>query len=145
MACCNGPKLTIQTFSKPSESINHLPSNSVQPSDYNLSVVNWIRDLIIISFSLVVRPHKLGLNHFGDLLRSISDTNRRLSMNYCVHVCAWTIFFLFLFNIWQIFLMFSEYFSLLRPHGLTFRWWGCCGLYLWHKPTELDQGGAFSL
>ena len=23
------------------------------------------------------------------------------------------------------------------PHGLTFTWWGCCGLCLWHKPTEL--------
>ena len=24
-----------------------------------------------------------------------------------------------------------------RPRGLTFTWWGCCGLCLWHKPTEL--------
>ena len=23
------------------------------------------------------------------------------------------------------------------PHGLTFTRWGCCSLYLWHKPTEL--------
>ena len=23
------------------------------------------------------------------------------------------------------------------PRGLTFTWWGCCGLRLWHKPTEL--------
>ena len=22
-------------------------------------------------------------------------------------------------------------------HGLTFMWWGCCGLYLWHKPIKL--------
>ena len=24
-----------------------------------------------------------------------------------------------------------------RPHGLTFSWWGCYGLCLRHKPTEL--------
>ena len=23
------------------------------------------------------------------------------------------------------------------PHGLTFTWGICCGLYLWHKPTEV--------
>ena len=23
------------------------------------------------------------------------------------------------------------------PYGLTFTWWGCCGLCFWHKPTEL--------
>ena len=26
---------------------------------------------------------------------------------------------------------------LLRPRGLTFTWWGCCGLCQRHKPTEL--------
>ena len=30
------------------------------------------------------------------------------------------------------------------PHGLTFKWWGCCGLCLWHKPTELDHSFLFS-
>ena len=23
------------------------------------------------------------------------------------------------------------------PHGLTFMWWGCFGLYRWHEPAEL--------
>ena len=23
------------------------------------------------------------------------------------------------------------------PRGLTFTWWGCCGLYFWRNPTEL--------
>ena len=27
--------------------------------------------------------------------------------------------------------------SFASPHGLTFTWWGCCGLCLWPKPTEL--------
>ena len=27
--------------------------------------------------------------------------------------------------------------SATRPHGLTFAWWGCCGLCFWNKPTEL--------
>ena len=25
------------------------------------------------------------------------------------------------------------------PCGLTFTWWGCCSLCLWHKPTELSH------
>ena len=25
------------------------------------------------------------------------------------------------------------------PRELTFTWWGCCGLCLWHKPTELSH------
>ena len=25
----------------------------------------------------------------------------------------------------------------ISPNGLTFTWWGCCGLCFWHKPTEL--------
>ena len=29
------------------------------------------------------------------------------------------------------------------PHGLTFTWWGCCGLCLWHKPTELAHSFLF--
>ena len=29
------------------------------------------------------------------------------------------------------------------PHGLTFTWWGCCGLCLWHKPTELARSFVF--
>ena len=28
-------------------------------------------------------------------------------------------------------------------HGLTFTWWGCCGLCLWHKPTELVHSFIF--
>ena len=28
-------------------------------------------------------------------------------------------------------------------HGLTFRWWGCCGLCLCHKPTELARSFLF--
>ena len=31
-----------------------------------------------------------------------------------------------------------------RPHGLTSTWWGCCGLCLWHKPTELARTFLFS-
>ena len=27
--------------------------------------------------------------------------------------------------------------SFLRSHGLTFMWWECCSLRLWHKPAEL--------
>ena len=30
------------------------------------------------------------------------------------------------------------------PHGLTFTWGICCGLYLWHKPTELAHSFLFS-
>ena len=35
--------------------------------------------------------------------------------------------------------MFLETFAILFlcPWGLTFSWWGCYGLCLWHKPTEL--------
>ena len=29
------------------------------------------------------------------------------------------------------------HFASFGPHGLTFTWWGCCGLSFWHKPTEL--------
>ena len=29
------------------------------------------------------------------------------------------------------------------PHGLIFTWWGCCGLCLWHKPTELAHSCLF--
>ena len=32
---------------------------------------------------------------------------------------------------------YSSPFALPRPRGLTFTWWGCCGLCFWHKPTEL--------
>ena len=28
------------------------------------------------------------------------------------------------------------------PHWLTFTWWGCCGLCVWHKPTELAHSFA---
>ena len=28
---------------------------------------------------------------------------------------------------------------LYKSRGLTFSWWGCNGLCLWHKPPELDQ------
>ena len=30
------------------------------------------------------------------------------------------------------------------PRGLTFTWWECYGLYLWHKPTELAHSFLFS-
>ena len=29
------------------------------------------------------------------------------------------------------------------PRGLTFTWWGCYGLCLWHKPTELANSFLF--
>ena len=29
------------------------------------------------------------------------------------------------------------------PRGLTFTWWGCCGLRLGHKPTELGHSFLF--
>ena len=29
------------------------------------------------------------------------------------------------------------------PHSLTFMWWGCCGLFLCHKPTELAHSFFF--
>ena len=29
------------------------------------------------------------------------------------------------------------------PHGLTFTWWGHCGLHFWYKPTELAQSFFF--
>ena len=29
------------------------------------------------------------------------------------------------------------------PHRFTFTWWGCCGLCLWHKPTELVHSFLF--
>ena len=29
------------------------------------------------------------------------------------------------------------------PRGLTFTWWGCCGLCFWHKPTELAHSFLF--
>ena len=30
-----------------------------------------------------------------------------------------------------------------RPRGLTFMWWGCYCLCLWHKPTELARSFLF--
>ena len=30
-----------------------------------------------------------------------------------------------------------------RPHGLTFTWWGHCGLCLWHKANELAHSFLF--
>ena len=38
--------------------------------------------------------------------------------------------------------------SLLRAaslHGLTFMWWGCCGVCFWHKPTEIAHSFFFIL
>ena len=29
------------------------------------------------------------------------------------------------------------------PHGLTFTWWGCCGLWLWHTPSEFAHSCLF--
>ena len=29
------------------------------------------------------------------------------------------------------------------PSGLTFTWWGCCGLCFWHQPTELAHSFSF--
>ena len=29
------------------------------------------------------------------------------------------------------------------PHGLTFMWWGCCGLCFWHKATKLAHSFCF--
>ena len=29
------------------------------------------------------------------------------------------------------------------PPGLTFTWWGCCGLCLWYKPTKLAHSFLF--
>ena len=31
----------------------------------------------------------------------------------------------------------------LLPHGFTFTWLGCCGLCLWHEPTELAHSFSF--
>ena len=33
--------------------------------------------------------------------------------------------------------LFFFFFLYVCPRGLTFTWWECCGLCLWHKPTEL--------
>ena len=33
--------------------------------------------------------------------------------------------------------------TLFHPRGLTFTWWGCNGLCLWHKPTELAHSSLF--
>ena len=30
-----------------------------------------------------------------------------------------------------------------HPRRLTFTWWGCCGLYLWYKATELAHTSLF--
>ena len=41
---------------------------------------------------------------------------------------------------------FSCYWEVLydnSPCGLTFMWWGCYGLCLWHKPTELAYSFLF--
>ena len=38
----------------------------------------------------------------------------------------------------------SMFFVVLHgPRGLTFRWWGCCDLCFWHKPTELAHSLLF--
>ena len=39
--------------------------------------------------------------------------------------------------------MLSVYFALCSSHGLTFTWWGCYGLCLWHKLTELAHSFFF--
>ena len=31
----------------------------------------------------------------------------------------------------------------MSPHGLTFTWWGCCGLCLWHIPNEIAYSFLF--
>ena len=33
--------------------------------------------------------------------------------------------------------------NFLCPRGLTFTCWGCCGLWLWHKPAELAHSFLF--
>ena len=38
---------------------------------------------------------------------------------------------------------FHRSYCLPRPRGLTVTWWGCYGLYLWHKPTELARSFLF--
>ena len=41
------------------------------------------------------------------------------------------------FTFWEGRFLFSSH------HSLTFKWWGCCGLCLWHKPTELAHSFLF--
>ena len=38
----------------------------------------------------------------------------------------------------------KAYFNFTSPHGLTFTWWGCWGLCVWYKPTELAHSFYFS-
>ena len=41
---------------------------------------------------------------------------------------------------------FGVYISLslpFSPHGLSFTWWGCCGLCFWHKSTKLAHSFIF--
>ena len=47
--------------------------------------------------------------------------------------------FLFVSLIWWI----LSVFRFVLPRWLTFAWWGCCGLCLWHKPTELAYSFLF--
>ena len=37
-------------------------------------------------------------------------------------------------NVWKVFVY--QIIPLFCPRGLSFTWWGCCSLCLWHNPTD---------
>ena len=68
---------------------------------------------------------------------------------FCCPCFLWSLSLLsFIFSFFLIFFLFFSFLSFFLdlhagPCGLTFTWWGCCGVCFWHKPTELAH--SFSL
>ena len=70
--------------------------------------------------------------HFVYCIRGISSSISTVNCSTCL-----TTSFLFLF------IAFFWLASSQSPRGLTFTWWGCCGLCLWHKLIELAHSFLF--
>ena len=55
--------------------------------------------------------------------------------------CGQNFFFLNWWSDWSAIV--GDFVLSLRPRGLTFTWWGCCGWCFWHKPTEIAHSFSF--
>ena len=80
-------------------------------------------------------------NHFGRGLwvadATMSFLSRSLFSANPVYLNRQTLVF------WFMFFSSLPFSVILGPGGLTFTWWGCCGLCLWNKPAELDHTFSF--
>ena len=96
-------------------------------------------------------PPTPGVIKEAPFIRLLSGCLVLLSLFYCVGFNSWRYrkhpcFIVFsaetLSLAWEIFL-YSWIMKIQSPYGLTFTWWGCYGLCLWHKPTELPHSFLF--